>query len=55
MDIEASVNLSSHQRDYCHKLIGHSLYAMIKQKPDKKSGVKRSEKANMRMLRNLYT
>ena len=31
-------------------LVGQSLYAMVKQKPDKKSGVKSSVKANMRML-----
>ena len=36
-------------------LVGQSLYAMVKQKPDKKSGVKSSVKANMRMLGNLYT
>ena len=30
-------------------LAGQSLYTMVKQKPDKKSGVKSSVKANMRM------
>ena len=36
-------------------LVGQSLYSMVKQKPDKKSGVKSSVKANLRMLGNLYT
>ena len=36
-------------------LVGQYLYYMVKQKPDKKSGVKSSVKANMRMLGNLYT
>ena len=43
------------QTDPTIRLIDHSLYAMVKQKPDKKSGVKSSVKANMRMLGNLYT
>ena len=36
-------------------LIGQSLYSMVKQKPDKTSGIKTSVKANTRMLGNLYT
>ena len=36
-------------------LAGQCLHAKVKQKPDKKSGVKSSVKANTRMLGNLYT
>ena len=41
--------------DHTILLVGQSLYTMVKQKPDRKSGVKSSVKANMRMLGNLYT